>query len=441
MSVAGGTSARVHPPPDASEVLLSAAAGSRTRRGCSTCTKALPRRRPAAFHAPCAVRSNHVPPSIEKKLPTSTAWVRFSLLFGCGSEINFEVNHEGGTSKGRRSSTSAAEAHVVSHDMRVATRRSWTKRSEGGCKDGKKWRRTRGAKVEASVGVRPRLEEGKRVLITGATKGLGAALAKKFVQEGDCVCLCSRNEKQVMQVVQDISNEGGIRNVCGTTCDVSDETSVASLFAFAKEQMGGIDIVINNAGTNAYVYENLVDADVGKVREVVMTNALGTLLCCREALRMFREQPEGGHIFNLEGAGSDGRPTKMFATYGFTKAGMRQLSKTLQVEVNEAGGPRVGIHTISPGMIFTEMIASGRYSFGERGRFFVNLLAEDANVVAESLVKQIRAVIAKPEAKSATQSIQYLKPPDVFKRLVARLVLGINKNRWYPEAEQKELKN
>lgn len=292
-------------------------------------------------------------------------------------------------------------------------------------------------KVEASVSVRPRLEGGKRVLITGATKGLGAALAKKFVEDGDCVCLCSRKEKQVMQVVQEISNDGGLRNVCGTTCEVSDEASVASLFAFAKEQMGGIDIVINNAGTNAYVYENLADADVEKVREVVLTNALGTVLCCREALRNFREQPEGGHIFNLEGAGSDGKPTKKFAAYGYTKAGMGQLSRTLQVEVNEAGGPSVGVHTISPGMIFTEMIASGRYSFGERGRFFVNLLAEDANVVADSLVQQIRAVVAKPEAKSKTQSIQYLKPPDVFKRLLARLVWGKNKDRWYPEVEQK----
>eukprot|EP00963_Diacronema_lutheri_P014227 scaffold2858_cov659-Pavlova_lutheri.AAC.198 len=199
--------------------------------------------------------------------------------------------------------------------------------------------------------------------------------------------------------------------------------------------MGGIDIVINNAGTNAYVYENLADADVEKVREVVLTNALGTVLCCREALRNFREQPEGGHIFNLEGAGSDGKPTKKFAAYGYTKAGMGQLSRTLQVEVNEAGGPSVGVHTISPGMIFTEMIASGRYSFGERGRFFVNLLAEDANVVADSLVQQIRAVVAKPEAKSKTQSIQYLKPPDVFKRLLARLVWGKNKDRWYPERE------
>ncbi|KAJ1411588.1 Short-chain dehydrogenase/reductase SDR [Sesbania bispinosa] len=68
-------------------------------------------------------------------------------------------------------------------------------------------------------------------------------------------------------------------------------------------------VQINNAGSNAYSYKPLAEASDEDLIEVVTTNTLGLMICCREAMKMMASQPRGGHIFNIDGAGSDGRPT------------------------------------------------------------------------------------------------------------------------------------
>ena len=186
--------------------------------------------------------------------------------------------------------------------------------------------------------------------------------------------MTSRDGDRVDDAVKLLKQQMGDENrVWGTTADVSDPESVSDLATFASKHLGGVDLWINNAGANGYVYENLADSDPAVLREVVLTNSLGSLLCCREAIRMMSDQSGGGHVFNLLGAGSDGGPTLKYAAYGHTKAGLVQLTKTLAGEVE---GTDVGIHTISPGMVFTELISSGRFAFGSTGRFFVNTMAE-----------------------------------------------------------------
>lgn len=71
-------------------------------------------------------------------------------------------------------------------------------------------------------------------------------------------------------------------------------------------------ININNAGSNAYSYKPLAEASDDDLIEVVTTNTLGLMICCREAIKMMLKQPRGGHIFNIDGAGSDGRPTPRY---------------------------------------------------------------------------------------------------------------------------------
>lgn len=82
-----------------------------------------------------------------------------------------------------------------------------------------------------------------------------------------------------------------------------------NLVAFAQEKLKYIDIWINNAGSNAYSYKPLAEASDEDLIEVVTTNTLGLMICCREAMKMMLNQPRGGHVFNIDGAGSDGRPT------------------------------------------------------------------------------------------------------------------------------------
>ena len=274
-----------------------------------------------------------------------------------------------------------------------------------------------------------------KVVITGSTKGLGLELARGFLANGDEVVVTSRDETRVREAVDGLRKDFGER-VSGVAADVSHAESVDALTAFASEQMGGVDTWINNAGANGYVYENLADADPETLREIVLTNSFGTLLCCRSAIRLMAEQASGGHVFNMLGAGSDGGATQKYAAYGHTKAGMAQLTKTLAGEVKETA-PSVGVHALSPGMVFTELISSGRYAFGAQGRFFVNTLAEPPEVPAAFLVAKVRAFVdeAGTAGKRSSQTFEVLTPPVALKKILRRVFLGEGKDRYYPEKE------
>jgi len=297
-----------------------------------------------------------------------------------------------------------------------------------------------------------------RVLITGSTKGLGLALARRFLEAGDRVLITSRDGTRVAETVQLLQHEAGREQkdrVCGTTADVSRPESVTALADFAVTHMGGVDLWINNAGANGYVFQNLVDSDPAVLSEIVLTNSLGSLLCCRAAIKLMLEQSSGGHVFNLLGAGSDGNATRKYAAYGHTKAGLVQLTKTLAGEVE---GTAVGVHAISPGMVFTELLSSGRYAFGSRGRFFVNIIAEPPAFAAEKIVDNVRAFILETRDQSegaaggtslalpplfgrgATKSATFevFTPAAALYKLARRLVLGEGKDRYYREADDED---
>ena len=294
-----------------------------------------------------------------------------------------------------------------------------------------------------------------KVVITGSTKGLGLELARGFLSRGDRVVVTSRDETRVREAVAALREDFGDR-VAGVAADVSRPDAVDALTDFASESMGGVDIWINNAGANGYVYENLAESDPEVLREIVLTNSFGTLLCCRSAIRLMATQAEGGHVFNMLGAGSDGGPTQKYAAYGHTKAGMAQLTKTLAGEVKDTGNARVGVHALSPGMVFTELISSGRYAFGSQGRFFVNTLAEPPEVPAAFLVEKVRAFVEEVGAEEsapsdlndliraarngggkgvASRTFEVLTPPVALKKILRRVVLGEGKDRYDPEKE------
>uniref|UniRef100_A0A453H0Q8 Chlorophyll(Ide) b reductase NOL, chloroplastic n=1 Tax=Aegilops tauschii subsp. strangulata TaxID=200361 RepID=A0A453H0Q8_AEGTS len=102
------------------------------------------------------------------------------------------------------------------------------------------------------------------------------------------------------------------------------------------------------------------------------------MLCCREAINMMWNQPRGGHIFNIDGAGSDGRPTPRFAAYGATKRSVVHLTKSLQAELQMNEVNNVVVHNLSPGMVTTDLLMSGATT--KQAKFFINILAETPDV-------------------------------------------------------------
>ncbi|KAJ8899992.1 hypothetical protein K2173_024103 [Erythroxylum novogranatense] len=267
------------------------------------------------------------------------------------------------------------------------------------------------------------------VLITGSTKGIGYALAKEFLKAGDNVLICSRSAERVESALQSLREEFGQQRVWGTTCDVRKGEDVKDLVAFAQENLKFIDIWINNAGSNAYSFKPLAEASDDDLIEVVTTNTLGLMICCREAIKMMLSQPRGGHIFNTDGAGSDGRPTPRFAAYGATKRSVVHLTKSLQAELQMQDVQNVIVHNLSPGMVTTDLLMSGATT--KQAKFFINVLAEPAEVVAEYLVPSIRSVPSNGSMKPAY--IRFLTGMKAYSQIFSRIAFGARRNRYILE--------
>lgn len=237
------------------------------------------------------------------------------------------------------------------------------------------------------------------IVITGSTLGIGRALAYKFLKEGDKVVITSRNQKRVDATVQEFSKEFSSENVFGTTCDVADENQVDSLVNFSVDQLGIINIWINNAGTNGFDWNHLIDMQPSSIRSVVETNLLGTILCCRAILKVMLKQ-NLGHVFNFQGFGSNGNVRPRMLCYASTKRAIPTVTKSLVVETQ---GSNVGIHDISPGMVLTDLLLKGR---DEQTLGFVKQYAQKPEVVADSLVPQIRNV------EGTGKIVRFVRPED-----------------------------
>lgn len=280
------------------------------------------------------------------------------------------------------------------------------------------------------------------VVITGSTKGVGKALAEEFVRSGDNVIICSRGEDRVRSTVEELqtlaaqTHGSGNVKVRGIPANVAKAKEVAALADFAVQELGSVDIWVNNAGSNAYAFKNLVDQSDDDIVSIIETNVIGTLLGCREGIRVMRDQPQGGHIFNMDGAGADGGATPRFAAYGATKRSLEQLSKSLRAELKFAGIKHVGIHNLSPGMVNTELLMAG--ADNRASKFFINCLAETPESVAKFLVPRMRQVPGDFKkspiaALLGGQYIRFLTKPKAYGQIFKRLLAGERKNRFVDE--------
>lgn len=263
------------------------------------------------------------------------------------------------------------------------------------------------------------------VVITGGSKGLGKALAKEFLARGDRVVICGRDGKDLEAAVRQLSSTSAAA-VFGKQADVGKSGDVDALLAFALEKLDSrVDAWINNAGCGNGRMASLAETSPESIERIISTNLTGTLLCCRAAMR----SPNGAvkAIFNMDGAGSAGFKTPRYATYGSSKACLPQLAKSLVVE-GKSNGKAIAVHTLSPGMMITELLM-GKSSDGcgvdpekvKSARIF-NILAETPDVVARWMVPKVRKTAAAGISASGSYH-RYLTPMSAGLRFVKALLL------------------
>lgn len=245
------------------------------------------------------------------------------------------------------------------------------------------------------------------VVITGGTRGIGRAMAREFLRAGDNVYIASRSASDVRDTVAELqANCVRPQQIGGTDCDVTGPSSVTRLATRASTSMPGrgIDVWINNAGMSGS-FKPFLEADEQQVQQVVKTNLLGALLCTRAALISMHKQGRRGHVFNMDGAGANGVATPNYAAYGATKAGIAHMMESIAAEC-EANQIDVGVHTMSPGMVLTELLLEGATL---QNKQVFNILCEHPEVVAAYLVPRVRTVCARNENMAYIRFLTNLK--------------------------------
>jgi 3-oxoacyl-[acyl-carrier protein] reductase len=192
---------------------------------------------------------------------------------------------------------------------------------------------------------------GKVAVVTGASKGIGAAIAKELATHGAAVVVNYASAKSdADKVVDQISKGGG--NAVAVQASVAKKADVEKLFSAAEKAFGKIDVLVNNAGV--YEFMPVEEVTEPQFRRMFDTNVLGMVLVTQEALKHFN--PSGGSIINISSLASSLTPPTG-VVYNATKGAVDAITRTLAKEL----GPRkIRVNSINPGMVITEgVVAAG----------------------------------------------------------------------------------
>lgn len=190
--------------------------------------------------------------------------------------------------------------------------------------------------------------EGKVALVTGASRGIGEAIARAFAREGAQVVLSARKPEALEAVAASIRETGGDALAVASHAGHADAN--AALVAAALDRYGQLDVLVNNAGTNPYFGSSL-DVDWASWRKTFDVNLRGPFRLCRLVARHLMEREAPGSLISVSSvAGMMGTPNQV--AYGATKAALLSMTKTLAVEL---GPSRIRVNAIAPGLVETRL--------------------------------------------------------------------------------------
>ncbi|MBI4987531.1 MAG: SDR family oxidoreductase [Rhodocyclales bacterium] len=199
------------------------------------------------------------------------------------------------------------------------------------------------------------------MIVTGGSRGIGAATARLAAAEGYAVCISYlRNQPAAEAVVREIAQAGG--KAMAVAADVAVEADVLRLFERVDAALGRVTALVNNAGILER-HMRVKEMDAGRLSRVLAANVIGSFLCAREAVRRMstRHGGSGGAIVNLSSAASRLGSPNEYVDYAASKGAIDTFTLGLAKEVAAEG---IRVNAVRPGVIYTDIHADG----GEPGR-------------------------------------------------------------------------
>lgn len=188
---------------------------------------------------------------------------------------------------------------------------------------------------------------GRTAVVTGASSGIGRAVAQRLARAGMKVSAWARREQRLHELAQSVSGPGSVQPVA---VDLRDEAAVKAAFARVRDELGGTDVLINNAGLGHQA--PLLSGETQAWREMLELNVLSLCVCTREAVAQMRERGDDGHVIHISSMAAHRVPPGS-GVYSASKYAVRSLTEGLRQELREAQS-KIRVSAISPGFVETE---------------------------------------------------------------------------------------
>lgn len=231
----------------------------------------------------------------------------------------------------------------------------------------------------------------KVAVVTGGTKGIGFGIASELLRSGAKVFICGRESQALSEALEELGRLGEAK---GTVCDVRQAAEVDSMLNECREVFGGVDILINNAGTGIFG-KTVEEITPEEFAAVVETNLSGTFYCCHYAIPLMKEKG-GGYIINISSLAGQNAHPKMSA-YNASKFGLGGFTEAMMQEIRH---DNIKVSLICPGSVNTEF---GGGEISEENSWQLQP-ADIARVVIDLLGHDPRSLPSKVEIRPS-------KPP------------------------------
>lgn len=230
--------------------------------------------------------------------------------------------------------------------------------------------------------------DGANAVVTGASKGIGLAIAKALLKAGANVAICSRGPDGLERALEELRAAAGNHKAVGYVADVGESAQVAEFFRFVDREFGKLDILINNAGIG--LFRPAAQMTVEDWDRTIATNLSGSFYCSREALQRF-DNLHGGWIIHISSLAAK-NPFAGGAAYNASKFGLTGFAEAMMLDHRQEN---VRVSSILPGSVDT----AGFSGAGESGAGWKIAPEDIAQIVLDILRMPARTLISRVEVR------------------------------------------